>query len=54
MKRKIWIPALVAAVSLATAAGVVVAKNADSENDAVMDLAKAKVSLTQADRKSVV
>ena len=48
MKRKIWIPALVAAVSLATAAGVVVAKNTDSENDAVMVLAKAKVSLTQA------
>ena len=48
MKRKIAIPALIMAVGIATAGGLAFAKSSGEENDAIADLAKAKVTLTQA------
>ena len=49
MKRKIIIPALILAAGVATAAGLAYAKQTGSlENDAAVDLAKAKISLSQA------
>ena len=48
MNRKIAIPALLMAAGIATAASLAYAKSADGENEAVADLAKAKISLTQA------
>ena len=49
MKRKLMIPALVIAAGVATAAGLAFAKGSGSnENDATVDRAKAKISLTQA------
>lgn len=48
MNRKIAIPALIMAAGIATAAGLAYAKSDAGENDAIADLAKAKVTLTQA------
>lgn len=48
MKRTIAIPALITAAGIATAAGLAYAKPAAGENDAVADLAKAKITLSQA------
>lgn len=49
MKRNIMIPALILAAGVATAGGLAYAKQSGvTENDAVTDLAKAKVSLVQA------
>jgi uncharacterized membrane protein YkoI len=48
MKRKITIPALILTVGVATAGGLAYAKGGFAENDAVTDLANAKVSLAQA------
>lgn len=49
MKRKIMIPALILAAGVATAGGLAYAKQTGAlENDAVVDLAKAKISLSQA------
>lgn len=48
MNRKIVVPALIMAAGIATAGGLAYAKVADGENDAIVDLAKAKVTLTQA------
>ena len=49
MKRKIMIPAAIVALGVATAGGLAFAKLAGGkENDAVADLAKAKISLSQA------
>lgn len=49
MKRTFVIPALIVAAGVATAGGLAVAKQAGVlENDAVADLAKAKIGLVQA------
>lgn len=48
MKRKFTVPALIVAVGVATAGGLAYAKSAEAANDAVADLAKAKITLTQA------
>ena len=49
MNRKISVLALLIAASVATAGGLAFAKQSSSaENDAVTDLAKAKISLVQA------
>ena len=49
MKRKFMIPALIVAAGVATAGGLAFAKQAGvMDNDAVVDLAKAKISLSQA------
>ena len=49
MKRTIMIPALILAAGVATAGGLAYAKQTGIlENDAVVDLAKAKISLSQA------
>ena len=49
MKRKITIPALILAAGVATAGGLAYAKQTGAlENDAVVDLAKTKISLSQA------
>lgn len=48
MNRKIAIPALIMAAGIATAGGLVFAKSGGGENDAVTDLAMAKITLTQA------
>lgn len=48
MNRKISIPALILAAGVATAGGLAYAKASGGENDAVADLAKAKVTLAQA------
>ena len=49
MKRNIMIPALILAAGVATAGGLAYAKQTGAlENDGVADLAKAKISLSQA------
>ena len=48
MNRKITIPALIIAVGVATAGSLVFAKSSGAENDAIADLAKAKITLAQA------
>ena len=49
MKRTIMIPALIVAAGVATAGGFAVAKQAGgTENDAIVELAKAKITLNQA------
>lgn len=49
MKRKLMIPAILMAAGVATAGGLTYAKQSSvMENDAVTDLAKAKISLGQA------
>ena len=48
MNRKISIPALIMAAGIATAGGLAFAKTSGGENDAIADLAKAKITLTQA------
>ena len=49
MKRKILIPALIMAASVATAGGLVYAQQSGvKQNDAMTDLAKARISLVQA------
>ena len=48
MKRSTMIPAFVVAAGMATAGGVALAQQARGENDAVSDLAKAKIGLVQA------
>lgn len=48
MNRKLSISALVMAAGIATAGGLAYAKTTSGENDAVTDLSKAKISLTQA------
>lgn len=49
MKRKLMFPALVIAAGVVTAAGLAYAKESGgSENEATADLAKAKISLSQA------
>lgn len=49
MKRNLMIPALIVAAGVATAGGLAVAQQAGgSENDAVADLAKARITLSQA------
>ena len=48
MNRKIIIPALIMAAGIATAGGLAYAKSGGGENDAIADLAKAKVTLAQA------
>ncbi len=49
MNRNIMIPAFVVAAGMATAGGLALAKQAGSvENDAVSDLAKARITLIQA------
>lgn len=48
MNRKLTISALIIAAGVATAGGLAYAKTAGVENDAIADLAKAKISLTQA------
>ncbi len=48
MNRKIAIPALIMAAGIATAGGLAYAKSGGGENDAIADLAKAKVTLAQA------
>lgn len=49
MKAKIMIPALIVAAGLATAGGLAFAKRTGGmENDAVADLARARISLNQA------
>jgi uncharacterized membrane protein YkoI len=48
MKSKIAIPALLVAAGIATAGGLAFAKTAGAENDAIADLAKAKIALAQA------
>lgn len=48
MNRKIAIPALIMAAGIATAGGLAFAKTSGGENDAIADLAKAKITLTQA------
>lgn len=45
MKSKIIIPALLVAAGIATAGGLAFAKTAGGENDAIADLAKAKITL---------
>ncbi len=48
MKLKIALPALAVALGALAAGGAVLAKSASGENDAVADLAKAKLTLSQA------
>ena len=48
MKRNITLSALVMAAGLATAGTLVYAKPSGAENDAIVDLAKAKITLNQA------
>lgn len=49
MKRKLIVPALIIAAGVATAAGLAYAKESGStENEATADLAKARISLSQA------
>lgn len=48
MKSKIAIPALLVAAGIATAGGLAFAKPAGADNDAIADLAKAKITLAQA------
>lgn len=49
MKRKLMFPALIIAAGVATAAGLAYAKESSgSKNEAMADLAKAKISLGQA------
>lgn len=48
MNRKIAIQALIMAAGVATAGGLAFAKTSGGENDAVAELAKATVTLTQA------
>ncbi|MBK7792646.1 MAG: PepSY domain-containing protein [Betaproteobacteria bacterium] len=49
MKRTLMIPALIVAAGVATAGGLAYAKQSGTaENDAVSDLAKAKITLVQA------
>lgn len=49
MKRRLMIPAILMAAGVATAGGLTYAKQSGvMENDAVIDLAKAKISLGQA------
>lgn len=48
MKSKITIPALLVAAGIATASGLAFAKTSGGENDAIADLAKAKITLVQA------
>lgn len=48
MNRKNAISALLMAAGIATAGGLAYAKSAAGENDALADLAKAKITLTQA------
>jgi uncharacterized membrane protein YkoI len=48
MNRKIAIPALIMAAGIATAGGLAYAKSGGDQNDAIADLAKAKITLTQA------
>lgn len=48
MKSKITIPALLVAAGIATAGGLAFAKTSGGENDAIADLAKAKITLVQA------
>lgn len=48
MQRKIVIPALLMAAGIATAGGLVYAQQASAQNDALTDLAKARISLVQA------
>lgn len=48
MNRKLSISALIMAAGVATAGGLAYAKTTSGENDAITDLAKAKISLTQA------
>lgn len=48
MKRNISVTALLVAAGVATAGGLALAKTAVAENDAIADLAKAKITLTQA------
>ncbi len=48
MKSTIALPALLVAASIATAGGLAFAKTAGGENDAIADLAKATITLTQA------
>ena len=49
MKRNLMIPALAVAFGVATAAGLAVAQQSGgSDNDAVTDIARAKITLSQA------
>jgi uncharacterized membrane protein YkoI len=49
MKRKILIPALILAAGVATAGGLAYSQQpATTQNDAIVELAKARISLTQA------
>ena len=48
MKSKITFPALLVAAGIATAGGLAFAKTTGGDNDAVGDLAKAKITLAQA------
>ena len=48
MKSKITIPAILVAAGIASAAGLAFAKTVAGENDAIADLAKAKITLVQA------
>jgi hypothetical protein len=49
MQRRILIPALIMAAGVATAGGLVYARQPGvGQNDAIADLAKARISLTQA------
>lgn len=48
MKSKITIPALLVAAGIASAGGLALAKTSGGENDAIADLAKARITLAQA------
>lgn len=48
MKSSIALPALLMVASIATGGGLAFAKTASGENDAIADLAKATITLTQA------
>jgi uncharacterized membrane protein YkoI len=48
MQRKILIPALIMAAGVATAGGLVYAQQASAQNDAITNLAMARISLVQA------
>lgn len=48
MKSKITVPALLIAAGIATAGGLAYAKTSNTENDAIADLAKARITLVQA------
>lgn len=48
MNRKIALQALIMAAGVATAGGLALAKTSGGENDAVADVAKANITLTQA------